>query len=117
TLRSSATRAAYRDQRHSARRETACNSLWFCILGPMTRSGSCVIVLLVACHANPMNGDDAPIDGALTVDADPGWAPLVMRSWTLPSNSEAYRCTRIQIPTDMWVSGFRAISPPGTHHG
>jgi hypothetical protein len=72
-------------------------------------------VLLVACHANPGTGDDAPIDGT-TVDADPGWAMLVSRSWTLPANSEAYRCTRIQIPTDMWVSGFRAISPPGTHH-
>src|SRR5262249_35560595 len=29
---------------------------------------------------------------------------------------ESYRCTRVQVPTDMWVSGFRAKAPVGTHH-
>jgi hypothetical protein len=46
-----------------------------------------------------------------------GWTPLLGRSWTLsPGSTNTYKCTRIQIAEDMWVSGFRAMSPLGTHH-
>lgn len=77
----------------------------------------CVGVVLGALGAcgspNPTNPDAI---GSDTVDADPGWTTLVARSWTLNPSSEAYRCTRIQVPSDMWVTGFRAEAPIGTHH-
>ena len=39
------------------------------------------------------------------------------RSWTLaPGATNTYECTRIKVANDMWVAGFRAASPLGTHH-
>jgi hypothetical protein len=58
-------------------------------------------------------GDGLPVD-AVTAD---GWTPLVGRSWTLPPGAtNIYRCTRLKVTNDMWVAGFRAGSPLGTHH-
>jgi hypothetical protein len=45
------------------------------------------------------------------------WTQLVGRSWTVPAGSaDTYKCTRIAVTQDVWVSGFRAIAPLGTHH-
>jgi len=46
-----------------------------------------------------------------------GWTPLIARSWSLlPGATNTYKCTRIKIENDLWVSGFRGSSPLGTHH-
>src|SRR5690349_2209678 len=80
-----------------------------------------VVALLVvaACKADPpgttvdaRTDNDAP--DATTAD---GWTPLIGRSWTLdPGATNTYRCTRIKVTNDVWVSGFRAAAPRGTHH-
>jgi hypothetical protein len=73
---------------------------------------------LAACKAGSPNGpvDAPPVDAVDGPTAD-GWTPLVSRSWTLPAGAtNTYKCTRIQVPGDMWIAGFRASSPPGTHH-
>ena len=67
-------------------------------------------------------GPDAPgttgdaqggVDGA---NAD-GWTPLISRGWDLAAGAtNTYKCTRIKVMNDMWVAGFRAQSPKGTHH-
>jgi Copper type II ascorbate-dependent monooxygenase, C-terminal domain len=54
------------------------------------------------------NGSDAAVAGDFTM--------LVSRSWTVPPNTETYKCVRVQVPTDMWITAFRALSPVGTHH-
>jgi hypothetical protein len=79
------------------------------------------LVLVAACKSDPSGmgpvdarsgGTDAP-DGS-TPD---GWTPLIARSWTLaPGATNTYKCTRIKIANDMWITGFRAASPFGTHH-
>lgn len=65
------------------------------------------------------NGPDAPGssgDAALDGTSD-GWTPLISRGWSLaPGATNTYKCTRIQVANDMWVAGFRALSPDGTHH-
>lgn len=64
-------------------------------------------------------GDDQPGSDAGGSGADAstdGFVPLIMRDWSLNANQEAYRCVRIAVPEDMWVTGFRALSPTGTHH-
>ena len=77
------------------------------------------LALVAACKADPP-GDvvDAP-SGPGTPDgptAD-GWTPLVARSWTLtPGATNTYKCTRIKVANDLWIAGFRASSPLGTHH-
>ena len=83
------------------------------------------LVVLCACKSNSMNhppDPDAPnkmadaSSGPDTPTAD-GWTPLISRSWTLaPGATNTYKCTRIKVANDMWVAGFRAASPTGTHH-
>jgi hypothetical protein len=67
------------------------------------------IVVLAACGSS----------GAPTTDAAvaTGWTPLVGRSWVVPPGSaDTYKCVRIPVTEETWVSGFRAIAPAGTHH-
>lgn len=64
-------------------------------------------------------GDDGTgVDASVPDTSQPGdWAQLVGRDWTVPPGSaDTYKCTRIRIEQEMWVAGFRAIAPVGTHH-
>jgi hypothetical protein len=87
------------------------------------------LVGLVACNSDSTPGGDPDaactgaacggIDSPIAIDApdNTGWTPLISRSWSIPAGAtDTYRCTRIQVPNDMWISGFRALSPMGTHH-
>lgn len=77
------------------------------------------LVLVAACKAGPPSESvDAPsgpgVPDGPTAD---GWTPLIARSWTLISGAtNTYKCTRIKVANDLWVAGFRAASPLGTHH-
>lgn len=44
------------------------------------------------------------------------WQTLVEGDWSMPAGSEGYVCVRATVPEDIYVSGFSAISPLGTHH-
>jgi hypothetical protein len=44
-----------------------------------------------------------------------GWTTLISRSWTLTPGQQFYVCRAIQIPTDIYITSFRAISPPGNY--
>ncbi len=91
----------------------------------MMRVVTALVIVLAACGSNASNpGDDVAIDASVdgpgtgpdATTAD-GWTPLISRSWTLPAGAtNTYRCTRIKVANEMWVSGFRAASPVGTHH-
>lgn len=66
-----------------------------------------------------MGSPDAPgSTGDASGDATPaGWTPLIARDWDLAAGAtNTYKCTRIMVTQDMWVAGFRAKSPTGTHH-
>jgi hypothetical protein len=80
------------------------------------------LVLVAACKSDTSGVD--PVDartggGADAIDGptSDGWTPLIARSWTLaPGATNTYKCTRIKVANDMWIAGFRAASPIGTHH-
>ncbi|MEO8844839.1 MAG: hypothetical protein ABI591_23835 [Kofleriaceae bacterium] len=84
------------------------------------------VVLCVACHNAPSDpgGPGGPdIDGSVgsggggsDASVPEGFTTLISRSWTIASNTEAYKCVRMQVPTDMWITAFHSISPVGTHH-
>lgn len=61
--------------------------------------------------------DDAPPDAA---DPDggttPGWTSLIQRSWQLGPTVEDFKCIRVKIEQDTYISAFHVKSPPGTHH-
>jgi Copper type II ascorbate-dependent monooxygenase, C-terminal domain len=72
------------------------------------------LVALAACKSDTPETPDAGPDANPTAD---GWTPLLGRSWTLaPGATNTYKCTRIKVANDMWIAGFRAASPLGTHH-
>jgi hypothetical protein len=84
------------------------------------RAWVAAVLVLVACGsskspANPDSGNGSGADAA-TDGNNNGWTTLISRTWDLGSGMETYKCRRIQIPTEMWISGFRAMSPVGTHH-
>jgi hypothetical protein len=76
---------------------------------------------LFACQKPSANGDDQ-VDAAMSgsggsdagIPAD--FQMLISRSWTMPSDTEGYKCVRIAVPSDMWITAFRSLSPVGTHH-
>ena len=55
---------------------------------------------------------DAPQDGS----TQPGWTSLIERGWSLQPSTEDFKCVRVKVPADTYISGFRVKSPPGTHH-
>lgn len=76
-------------------------------------------VLAAGCGSpsNPNNGTpDAP---PVAVDAldNTGWTTLAQRNWSLAvGEHDKYECTRVKIDQDMYITGFRAMGPVGTHH-
>lgn len=65
-------------------------------------------------------GDDQPmIDGGGTPDVavPAGYTRLIGRSWTLSAGqTDIYRCVRLTIPTDTYITNIIAQAPAGTHH-
>jgi hypothetical protein len=46
-----------------------------------------------------------------------GWSSLITARWNLPAGgADRYRCARKTVAEDLYVRGFRSVSPPGTHH-
>jgi hypothetical protein len=65
--------------------------------------------------------DDPPADAADTLpdspDPPPGYIRLIGRTWSLqPGDFDTYRCVRVTIPEDMYITNIVAQAPVGTHH-
>ncbi len=61
----------------------------------------------------PGDGDGAAGDGFVPPE---GYARLVGRSWELPAGANIYRCVRVTVPDDMYITDFVAQTPKGGHH-
>src|SRR5262245_60156812 len=71
------------------------------------RRPAVLVLTLAAC-----GGGGAGDDGVSTE-----YTRLIGRSWSVPAgNFDTYKCTRIEIPEDMYVTSFRSASPQGSHH-
>lgn len=70
---------------------------------------ACLVSALSAC-----GGSDA--DQPRSKDELGTWKTLISGDWTLPASSEGYTCVRQTVQEDLFVSGFDAIKPLGTHH-
>jgi hypothetical protein len=89
----------------------------------MMRRYTLAIVLAIGCGGtNPGGGDDtSPIDAATTpADAyipPSGYTKLIGRTWNLPVGAhDIYRCARVTVPTDTYITEIEAQAPTGTHH-
>lgn len=87
----------------------------------MRKFALAALLITVGCGKDPGVGDDGPAD-APTVSADAytppaGYTKLIGRSWSLPPGSlDVYKCVRITVPTDMYLTDIIAQAPAGTHH-
>jgi len=61
--------------------------------------------------AAPGSADAATSDGAPA-----GFTELVSAPFTVPPGMEIYRCARLTVTEDIYVSEFMALAPEGTHH-
>lgn len=97
------------------------------MLGAMqkaTRLGlSLMAVAAVGCGGDSAGGgDDGPSgDGGVTIpDAPPipeGYTRLIGRTWTLAAGQQdIYRCVRVTVPQDMYITNIQSQAPLGTHH-
>lgn len=66
------------------------------------------------------DGQEPDAAGGADASAAGDYQSLVTTDWTLPaptsSTPDQYFCARLTVQEDMIVSGFRTISPNGTHH-
>jgi Bacterial Ig-like domain len=44
--------------------------------------------------------------------ADRPWTTLIGRSSSIAAQSEAYKCTRMAVPADLYLTGFRTVASP-----
>jgi hypothetical protein len=67
---------------------------------------------------NPVDGSDSGgSDAGIDAPIPPGWETLISRTWSLPNaGAEAFKCARIKVDHEMWISGFKPLAPVGTHH-
>lgn len=63
----------------------------------------------------PAQNTPTTLDRSASI-AEEQWQPLIEGAWELPAGTEGYRCVRKTLERDLFVAGFRAIEPPGTHH-
>jgi hypothetical protein len=82
------------------------------------------IAIGAGCHGtDPTLGDDQPVvdapDGTMADAYVPpsGYVKLIGRSWSLAAGqTDIYRCVRLTIPNDMYITSIEAQAPLGTHH-
>ncbi|MBX3161623.1 MAG: hypothetical protein KF773_37025 [Deltaproteobacteria bacterium] len=79
--------------------------------------------VFIGCGGGGGNNDvpdsSPPGDGNTTPDAPPipeGFTRLIGRTWTIPAGKEIYRCVRITLTEDTYLTNIRAQAPAGTHH-
>jgi len=61
-----------------------------------------------------MEDDDAPPDaGEITPT---GYTRLIGRTWELPAGANIYKCVRVTVPADMYITTIVVQKPIGTHH-
>jgi hypothetical protein len=69
---------------------------------------------------SPGRDDAPPADSGEIPDAPPipeGYTRLIGRTWTLQAGQrDIYRCVRVTIPQDMYITNIMAQAPLGTHH-
>jgi len=90
----------------------------------MMRRYTLAFLLAFGCGGtNPMGGDDvqppmdAPGGNADAFVPPSGYTKLIGRTWTLQAGQrDIYKCVRLRVPADTYITSIIAQAPPGTHH-
>src|SRR5690348_10451087 len=90
----------------------------------MMRRYTLAFLFAIGCGGtNPMSGDDmqppqdAPDQMADAFIPPAGYTKLIGRTWTLAAGqTDIYKCVRLTVPQDMYITDIQAQAPNGTHH-
>ena len=93
----------------------------------MEKTLAVVLVMFVAVGCGGNGGNGTPGDDTPAIDAPPGqpdappvpdgFTRLIGRTWSLTAGAtDTYRCVRVTIPADMYITNIIAQAPAGTHH-
>lgn len=80
---------------------------------------ACALFLpsIVACGASKdTTSSQGPETADPTAASKDGLTTLIDGDWSMPPGTEGYVCVRKTIDHDIYVNGFEAINPKGTHH-
>jgi len=72
------------------------------------------LCLILLAHCGGDDGSDP--NGDIDAGGPPEWQTLVSGEWTIAAQTEDYLCVRKTVDRDMYIGGFRALAPNGTHH-
>ena len=76
--------------------------------------------VVAACGGGGSDDDAGNPDAPPGTDPDAnndGWTRLIGREWSIPQGVlDVYKCTRILVEQDTYISAFRSLAPPGSHH-
>ena len=80
-----------------------------------------LVFQLAACSGSHSKGGTqgqsaAPAPSSTPDASSDGWRTLITGDWSMPAGMEGYVCARLTINEDLYVDGFDAIKPLGTHH-
>lgn len=77
------------------------------------------ILAAMGCGGGGTGDDDDAVDAATGIDAPipEGYARLIGRTWSLqPGQTDTYRCVRLTMTEDVYITSFKSQSPNGSHH-
>ncbi len=88
------------------------------------RSLVALVLMFAACGGGDdeeqgVDGGVDAVDGGETADGgqvNAEWSRLVDGSWEIPAATEFYKCARLTVQEDTYISAFKSIGPLGTHH-
>lgn len=72
-----------------------------------------LLAVLVGCDGA---AGDGVLHGAPDEGSQDGWSTLIEADWTLEPGEEAFLCALVTVQKDLFIRGFRADAPWGTHH-
>jgi hypothetical protein len=79
----------------------------------MNLSQAALLVALTACGKDAATtGDDVPVDAG----ADASYTRLIGRTWQVGAGENVYKCARVTVPQDMYITSIDVQRPAGTHH-
>lgn len=90
----------------------------------MRKLAVAALFVTIGCGKDPAvgGGDDTPVADAAETPADAymppsGYTKLIGRTWSIPAGGkDIYKCVRITVPSDMYITDIIAQAPLGTHH-
>jgi hypothetical protein len=83
----------------------------------MLRTSVLAVAFVLACGGGSSTDFDAQPAGPDAWSAPDGYTKLIERSWSIPPGSfDTYKCVRVTIPQDTYITNIIARAPAGTHH-